>query len=258
MGPTVSRAFAFAFASCAALFVTGCMVTATPGPTYPSNGLEWNVDRPGSDYRSFDLPSPSPEMCQSTCMNEPTCVAFTYVNPGVQGPNPRCWLKNAVPAPVPQSCCVSGTKYGGATPPPSPSEPPPPAAAPPPPPPPPPSSGWQGTPPPAPAPAPPPPSSEWRGTPPPPPPASGWRGTPTTPVPARQWEPNTDRPGSDYRSFDLREPRPELCRDACWGEAQCRAFTYVRPGVQGPHARCWLKNVVPPARPNDCCLSGMK
>jgi len=77
-------------------------------------------------------------------------------------------------------------------------------------------------------------------------------------VPARQWEPNTDRPGSAYRSFDLPAPRPETCRDACWAEPQCRAFTYVRPGVQGPHARCWLKNVVPPARPNDCCLSGVK
>jgi hypothetical protein len=62
----------------------------------------------------------------------------------------------------------------------------------------------------------------------------------------------------DYRSFDLPAPRPELCRDACWREPQCRAFTYVRPGVQGPHARCWLKNPVPPARLNDCCLSGVK
>jgi hypothetical protein len=32
----------------------------------------------------------------------------------------------------------------------------------------------------------------------------------------------------------------------------------VRPGVQGPHARCALKNAVPPARPADCCLSGVK
>ena len=110
-------------------------------PLPGASGLEWNVDRPGSDYRSFDLSTPSPEMCQSACMNEPQCVAFTYVNPGVQGPNARCWLKNMVPQPVPQTCCVSGTKYAGA---------PPPAA----PPPPPPQSGWQGapaTPPPPPA-----------------------------------------------------------------------------------------------------------
>jgi hypothetical protein len=73
-----------------------------------------------------------------------------------------------------------------------------------------------------------------------------------------KWEPSTDRPGADYRTFELREPRPEACRDACWSEAQCRAFTYVRPGAQGPHARCDLKNAVPPARPADCCLSGVK
>jgi len=221
-----------------ALFVTSCMVTATgPGPGYPTAGLEYNVDRPGSDYRSFDLPTPSPEQCQAACMNEPACVAFTYVNAGVQGPSPRCWLKNAVPQPVPQTCCVSGVKYASEPPP-----PPPPAPAPPPP-----ASGWQGQP----VPPPPPPA------PPPPPPPSGWQGRPVPP-PAQQWEPRTDRSGHDYRSFALRAPRPELCRDACWNEPACRAFTYVRPGVQGPTARCWLKNGVPPARLNDCCLSGVK
>jgi hypothetical protein len=280
MGPTVSRAGAFAFAVSAAALVTSCTVgVTTPGPAYPTSNLEWNVDRPGSEYRSFDLASPGPEICQSACMNEPQCVAFTYVNPGVQGPNARCSLKSAVPQPVAQACCVSGVKFTGASgPPPAEPAPPPPASGwqgtpttPPPAPPPPPASGWQGTPttpPPAPPPPPPSASSGWQGTPttpppappapPPPPPASGWRGTPTTPPPPRQWEPNTDRPGADYRTFELRAPQPELCRDACWSDAQCRAFTYVRPGVQGPHARCSLKNVVPPARPADCCLSGVK
>jgi len=28
--------------------------------------------------------------------------------------------------------------------------------------------------------------------------------------------------------------------------------------AQGPHARCDLKDAVPPARPADCCLSGVK
>lgn len=79
-----------------------------------------------------------------------------------------------------------------------------------------------------------------------------------TPPVAGQWEANTDRPGSDYRSFELGVPRPEACRDACWGERQCRAFTYARPGALGPRALCYLKNAVPPARPADCCLSGVK
>jgi hypothetical protein len=257
MGLRVSRAGAitlFVVPLAATLFVVGCMVATTPGPAYPGPVLEWNVNRPGSDYRSFEMVTPSPETCQSTCMSEPQCAAFTYVNPGVQGPTARCWLKSAVPPPINDGCCVSGTKYASAPPPgpgPEPSPPPPPPA-----------SGWQGTPPPAP-PQPPPPASGWQGTPPPapPPPASGWQGAPTTPAPApggAQWEPRTDRPGNDLRSFDLREPRPELCREACWRDPQCRAFTYVRPGVQGPTARCWLKNPVPPARINDCCLSGVK
>jgi len=212
-----ARTRVIAFAVSAVVLVAGCAVSATAtGPAYPASNLEWNVDRPGGDYRSFDLPAPSPGECQAACMNEAPCMAFTYVNPGAQGPNARCLLKSAVPAPVAQTCCVSGTKYENAPPP-----PPPPAA-------------------------------------PPPPPPPAWQGRPTTPPPPRQWEPNTDRPGADYRSFELRSPVPEQCRDACWNEAQCRAFTYVRPGAQAPHARCVLKNAVPPARPADCCLSGVK
>jgi len=212
-----ARTRVIAFAVSAVVLVAGCAVSATAtGPAYPASNLEWNVDRPGGDYRSFDLPAPSPGECQAACMNEAPCMAFTYVNPGAQGPNARCLLKSAVPAPVAQTCCVSGTKYENAPPP-----PPPPAA-------------------------------------PPPPPPPAWQGRPTTPPPPRQWEPNTDRPGADYRSFELRSPVPEQCRDACWNEAQCRAFTYVRPGAQAPLARCVLKNAVPPARPADCCLSGVK
>ena len=212
-----ARTSVIAFAVSAVVLVGGCAVSATAtGPAYPASNLEWNVDRPGGDYRSFDLPAANPGECQAACMNEAPCMAFTYVNPGAQGPNARCLLKSAVPAPVAQTCCVSGTKYENAPPP-----PPPPAA-------------------------------------PPPPPPPAWQGRPTTPPPPRQWEPNTDRPGADYRSFELRSPVPEQCRDACWNEAQCRAFTYVRPGAQAPLARCVLKNAVPPARPADCCLSGVK
>lgn len=74
-------------------------------------------------------------------------------------------------------------------------------------------------------------------------------------------ERDTDRPGGDIRSFnmptaDLRD-RPDLaCKSSCKKDARCKAWTYVNPGVQGPTARCWLKSVVPPARPNKCCTSG--
>jgi hypothetical protein len=185
----------------------GCMVTttaATPGTYGASGGLEYDHDRAGSDYRSFDLPEPRPDLCLSYCQNEAQCLAFTYVKPGIQGPAPRCWLKSAIPPATANACCVSGVVRS------QPAQ----AAAPPPPPPPGPTGG--------------------------------------------AYETDYDRGGSDYRSFDLPEPRPELCRGTCEREAQCLAFTYVKPGVQGPAPRCWLKSSVPPPRPNGCCVSGVK
>ena len=67
-----------------------------------------------------------------------------------------------------------------------------------------------------------------------------------------------DRPGNNYRNFDLPQPDPNLCLEACQKESRCKAFTYVKPGVQGRSARCWLKDAVPPEKPSDCCVSGVK
>lgn len=90
----------------------GCTVHG--GPVYSSASgsaaFEVDVERPGSDYRSFDLATPRPEACRDTCLIEPQCVAFTYVNPGAQGPTARCWLKSAAPPATPNPCCVSGVK----------------------------------------------------------------------------------------------------------------------------------------------------
>jgi hypothetical protein len=71
-------------------------------------------------------------------------------------------------------------------------------------------------------------------------------------------EDRVDRPGADYRDFDLPRAEPALCRKACEDDGQCVAFTYVRPGVQSSAARCWLKEGVPEPEPNDCCASGVK
>ncbi len=74
-------------------------------------------------------------------------------------------------------------------------------------------------------------------------------------------EVDTNRPGSDYRNFDLGEPRPELCSEACARDANCKAYTYVKPGVQEnpePRARCWLKSDTPNPVANSCCVSGVK
>lgn len=71
-------------------------------------------------------------------------------------------------------------------------------------------------------------------------------------------EVDTDRPGADYKNFDLPQAKPVLCWEACQGDPNCKAFTYVKPGMQGASARCWLKSDVPAPVKNDCCESGLK
>jgi hypothetical protein len=70
-------------------------------------------------------------------------------------------------------------------------------------------------------------------------------------------ENDTNRPGSDYRDFEI-QADPAICRNACANDATCRAYTYVKPGVQGQSAHCWLKNSAPNASANNCCVSGVK
>jgi hypothetical protein len=71
-------------------------------------------------------------------------------------------------------------------------------------------------------------------------------------------EPESNRPGHDYKNFPLPDPDPELCRAACASDAQCQAFTFVKPGPQGGPAHCWLKNTASPAQHDPCCVSGAR
>lgn len=71
-------------------------------------------------------------------------------------------------------------------------------------------------------------------------------------------ENDTDRGGSDYRSFFLDRNEPALCQDACLKEGdRCRAWTYVRPGVQAEKPVCYLKDRAPATSANTCCISGV-
>jgi PAN domain len=47
--------------------------------------------------------------------------------------------------------------------------------------------------------------------------------------------------GSDWSEAELPRPEPDRCRDLCLRDDLCRAFTYVGPGLDGPRARCLLK-----------------
>ena len=71
-------------------------------------------------------------------------------------------------------------------------------------------------------------------------------------------EEDTDRFGSDYKSFAVETGHTETCENACSGEERCLAWTYVKPGIQTQMARCWLKEVVPASSSNVCCVSGTK
>ena len=63
----------------------------------------------------------------------------------------------------------------------------------------------------------------------------------------------TDLPGHDYAHFDA--PSAFVCRTTCGGESRCQAYTWVKPGIQGPSGRCWLKHTLPTIVKNACCDS---
>jgi len=73
---------------------------------------------------------------------------------------------------------------------------------------------------------------------------------------AQQSARNTDRPGGDYNNFEV--GLPDDCRTACLKDRRCQAWTFVKPGIQGRRARCWVKDRVPRAVSNPCCTSGTR
>lgn len=62
-----------------------------------------------------------------------------------------------------------------------------------------------------------------------------------------------DLPGKDYARFEA--PSAATCRHSCGGESECQAYTWVKPGVQGPTGICYLKNAEPAIVKNVCCDS---
>jgi PAN domain len=75
-------------------------------------------------------------------------------------------------------------------------------------------------------------------------------------------EARVDRPGGDLFSFSTGNAGSEQtaidsCSAACSRDVRCRAWTWVKPGVQGPYGKCWLKQSVPNRVVSDCCTSGV-
>lgn len=80
-----------------------------PHPDARDLRAEGKINRPGSDFKNFD--TDRWETCKAACANDGICASWTYVQPGVQGPTGRCWLKNGVARPVPDANTVSGVKF---------------------------------------------------------------------------------------------------------------------------------------------------
>jgi hypothetical protein len=83
---------------------------------------------------------------------------------------------------------------------------------------------------------------------------------PPPPPPPRlgSYSKGVDLPGSDYKSFETTGAADAECSIACGKDPQCKAWTWSKPGIQAPKGKCWLKNAIPTAVSNDCCISGLQ
>lgn len=76
-----------------------------------SQGLELRSERPGENFREFEMNHPDPSLCQEACQNLRDCAAFTYTRPGYDGETARCALKKQAKAPIgDRECCISGAR----------------------------------------------------------------------------------------------------------------------------------------------------
>ena len=182
-------------------------------------------DRPGGDYMSSPISSGDPADCALLCEHDRRCRAWSFNYPTVMEGGAVCWLKNSVPARVPDNCCVSGVRGAGVV--------------------------------------------EIRND---------------------AVETSIDRPGGDYRSFDIKATdlkandkadkvadkggeknsdkaadknaekaadTEDICKAACTGDNKCRAWTFARPGYAGKEAQCFLKKDIKPPRRKAGFTSGV-
>ena len=72
-------------------------------------------------------------------------------------------------------------------------------------------------------------------------------------------EQNVDRYGGDYRVVVMGTGETyQACQALCAGDAQCKAWTYVRAGIEQATPSCRLKVTVPFAERSPCCVSGVE
>jgi len=81
--------------------------TPPPAAARAFTPMQVDTDLFGADYQGFD--ASSLEACEAECKKDTRCKAWSYVKAGVQGPQARCYLKDHIPAPRPDTCCISGS-----------------------------------------------------------------------------------------------------------------------------------------------------
>ncbi len=86
----------------------GSKIVDAPAPRVGS--LLNGINLFGADYYNFWIESAEPGLCQNACRSDTNCAAWTYLQPGVQGVQARCWLKTRVPQQYRNTCCVSGVE----------------------------------------------------------------------------------------------------------------------------------------------------
>ena len=71
-------------------------------------------------------------------------------------------------------------------------------------------------------------------------------------------ETSIDRPGGDYRGFEVKKSEgDEDCKAACTADNKCRAWTYARPGYAGKEGHCFRKKDIKPPRRKAGFTSGV-
>jgi len=87
---------------------------------------------------------------------------------------------------------------------------------------------------------------------------SGVRGAGVVEPRTGALETSIDRPGGDYKSFEVKGGEgDEECRAACTADNKCRAWTFARAGYVGKEAHCFLKKEIKPPRRKAGFTSGV-
>ncbi|HKY95462.1 MAG TPA: PAN domain-containing protein [Kiloniellales bacterium] len=73
----------------------------------PAGEIAAETDLWGNDYNNVAVQSAFE--CRDACAADPNCLAWTFVQAGIKGPNAVCFFKNPIPTDVRRnSCCTSG------------------------------------------------------------------------------------------------------------------------------------------------------